>query len=148
MKKWLAGGLLLSLLWINPVAAVEPLHLIVTRIAVQNEVPVNLALAILETESGMRPNIIVGNHYGLGQVNCTTAREMGFRGNCRKLLSVDTNLIYSMQYLSLALERTNGNWCHAATLYNQGINARPRYSRYCRKVLTKAGITASAMPKR
>lgn len=39
----------------------------------------------------------------------------------------------------MALDRAQGNECHAATLYNRGIGAKPTSSGYCNKVYAAMG---------
>ena len=98
--------------------------------------PVEFALALITVESNFNP-LIRGKHgeYGLGQIKCSTAKSVGFTGNCKELFDPDTNLEYSMKYLRLALNISHDNVCHAATYYNSGIRGKPRSSAYCKKVL-------------
>lgn len=104
--------------------------------AEKHNVPKSFALALVKVESNYNPKTR-GAHgeYGLGQIKCSTARSVGFNGKCSQLLDVSTNLEYSMRYLKLALNRANGNTCHAATLYNRGLDNRPSSSKYCRVVM-------------
>lgn len=114
---------------------VAPLGQLVTVKAQQHNVPVALAHAIVTKESNFNPNALSSGNYGLGQIRCGTARGLGFQGNCRNLLDPNTNLEYSMRYLREALDRSRGDWCKAATLYNRGTNATPRRSAYCDHVM-------------
>jgi len=104
--------------------------------AEKHNVPTDFALAIIKAESNYNP-FIRGSHgeYGLGQIKCSTARSMGFQGNCDQLFDPNTNLEYSMKYLRRALDVANNNLCDAATLYNRGIDGRPKPSEYCKRVL-------------
>lgn len=104
--------------------------------AEKHNVPKSFALALVKVESNYNPQVR-GAHgeYGLGQIKCSTARSVGFNGKCSQLLDVSTNLEYSMRYLRVALDRANDNTCHAATLYNSGVDNKPRSSRYCKVVL-------------
>lgn len=102
------------------------------------EVPHNLAYSVVKVESRFQPHVIgKDGTYGLGQIKCGTAKGIGFKGECKKLLDPDTNLEYTMIYLKKALELSNGNECHAATLYNRGLMNKPKTSTYCRKVLSQ-----------
>lgn len=103
--------------------------------AVEHNIPVKLAHAIIHVESRHHPHVRHAGHYGLGQINCGTAKGIGFKGDCKALLNPDINLTYSFKYLRMALDIANNNECHAATLYQGGLGVRPRPSRYCRKVL-------------
>lgn len=116
--------------------AVSNIKNAVIIIAEKHNVPASFALALVEHESRFDPNVR-GSHgeYGLGQIKCSTARSVGFKGNCSLLLGVDTNLEYSMRYLREALNKADDNICHAATLYNRGLDNRPRSSKYCKSVL-------------
>jgi len=112
---------------------------LVADAATQHNVPKDFALALVEVESSFRPNVISQGNYGLGQIRCGTARDLGYRGKCRGLLDPKTNLNYSMEYLRLALDAAGGDKCKAAMLYNQGLYAKvgKRKSAYCRKVLAE-----------
>ena len=112
-----------------------PLGQLVAVKAQQHNVPVPLAHAIVSKESGYNPRVISKGNYGLGQIRCGTARGLGFSGSCRDLLDPNTNLTYSMRYLREALDKSRGDWCKAATLYNRGINATPRRSAYCDQII-------------
>lgn len=113
----------------------DALGRLVTAKAQQHNVPVRLAHAIVTKESNFNPRAMAQGNYGLGQIRCGTARGMGFRGPCSNLLDPETNLDYSMRYLRSALDRSNGDWCKAATLYNRGTHTRPVRSAYCDRVL-------------
>lgn len=109
---------------------------LVADVATQNKVPKDFAIALVTVESGFRPNVISQGNYGLGQIRCPTARELGFRGKCRGLLSPDVNIKYSMKYLRMALVKAKGDQCRAATLYNRGLYAKVgKRSVYCSKVM-------------
>lgn len=102
-----------------------------------HDVPYQFAHSVVKTESRFVPHVIgKDGTYGLGQIKCGTAKGIGFKGECKKLLDPDTNLEYTMIYLRKALELSNGNECHAATLYNRGLMNKPKPSTYCRKVLS------------
>jgi soluble lytic murein transglycosylase-like protein len=95
------------------------------------------AHSVVKVESRFQPHVIGhGGTYGLGQIKCGTAKGIGFRGECKKLLDPDTNLEYTMIYLRKALDLSKNDECHAATLYNRGLMNKPRPSTYCRKVLS------------
>lgn len=108
---------------------------LVTDKAQQHNVPPELAHAVVSVESGYNPKALSRGNYGLGQIRCGTAKSIGFSGSCRDLLRPEVNLEYSMIYLRQALDRSKNDWCGAATLYNSGLDNRPRASKYCRKVI-------------
>jgi soluble lytic murein transglycosylase-like protein len=96
----------------------------------------SLQEAIVHVESNGRP-WVTGRHgeIGLMQIKCSTARSVGFRGDCRNLYSAAVNLKYGAAYLAIAVKRAGGNVCHAASLYNMGVFARPRCTAYGRAVV-------------
>jgi soluble lytic murein transglycosylase-like protein len=115
------------------------LNKIVTEKAEKHSVPTQLAQAVTQTESKWQPGLRgMAGEYGLMQIKCPTARGEGFTGSCRELFDPNVNAEYGVRYLHRALERANGDWCHAATLYNRGVYAKPRRSEYCDTVTTLA----------
>ena len=111
---------------------------IVTERAEQHAVPPQLAKAVIQHESGWRPDIRgAAGEYGLMQIKCPTARGEGFRGSCRELFDPTTNAEYGVRYLRRALELTNWDWCGATTLYNRGLRSTRTHSQYCNAVLAK-----------
>lgn len=111
------------------------MHELVVRKAESNAVPPSLALAIVQVESRFNPKAYNQGNYGLGQIRCGTAKGLGQKGPCLTLFDPEVNMDYSMKYLNIALEKSNGDWCHAATLYNRGVGAKPKNSSYCTKVM-------------
>jgi len=95
-------------------------------------VPVRIALAVVRQESSFRPGVTGrAGEIGLMQIKCATARGVGYRGSCRGLYNVSTNLRYGMRYLRKALRRGS------VAYYNAGIGAKrlPRAAlRYARQV--------------
>ena len=112
---------------------------LVTLKANQHSVPPSFAHGVIKTESGYNPKAKNGSSKGLGQIQCGTARGIGFVGSCDKLYDPSTNLDYSFKYLRMALDKANNNQCHAATLYNRGLGAKATNSSYCKKVLKNSG---------
>ncbi|MGD9727382.1 MAG: transglycosylase SLT domain-containing protein [Nitrospira sp.] len=105
--------------------------------AKRHGVPVRIAIAVGIQESALDPKALGdrGASYGLMQVKCTTARELGYQGTCAGLFNPTVNAHWGCRYLRLALDR-GGVW-----LYNQGIHAkRPvkAASRYAAKVAERA----------
>ena len=114
----------------------ESIHSMVSRKAADHGVPVKFAHAIVKVESNYNPKVRgAAGEYGLGQILCGTARGVGFNGKCSELLNPETNLEYSMRYLSRGLKLADGNLCAASTFYNTGRVGKT--SPYCRKVMTK-----------
>lgn len=108
---------------------------LVTYKANQHQIPPSFAHAIIMIESTYNVKAQNGSSIGLGQIQCGTARGLGLEGKCSKLFNPETNLEYAFQYLKMAIDRANGNLCHAATLYNRGIESKAKDSSYCKKVM-------------
>ena len=79
----------------------------------------SMALAVVRQESSFNPKArgSVGE-IGLMQVKCATARSVGYKGKCKGLYNVNTNLKYGMRYLKKALKRGSVGY------YNAGIYAK------------------------
>jgi soluble lytic murein transglycosylase-like protein len=110
---------------------------LVTFKAVEYNIPIKFAHAVIHVESRYHTNLRHNGSYGLGQIKCTTAKGIGFKGDCKKLLDPETNLDYSFKYLRMALDIAKDNECHAASLYQSGLGNRPRVSSYCKLVLNR-----------
>jgi soluble lytic murein transglycosylase-like protein len=131
----------LAILWVlsvtNADAHGQAVYDQVSAAALAAGVPQILAHEIVNKESGYKPNSYYKGAYGLGQIKCNTAKQMGFKGDCKTLFDPDTNLKYSMLYLRKALERAAGDPCHAATLYNRGFSTTKTTSTYCKNITRK-----------
>lgn len=110
---------------------------LVTFKAVEHNIPLKFAHAVIHVESRYHPHVRHAGHYGLGQINCGTAKGLGFKGDCKQLLNPETNLDYSFKYLRMALDLAKDDECHAATLYQGGLGVRPRSSPYCKLVMNR-----------
>lgn len=98
--------------------------------------PKSLVNAIIHVESKGNPKAVGrAGEIGLMQIKLRTAQGLGYRGSKRGLFDPATNVRYGSAYLDLALKRARGNLCHAASLYQMGVYARPRCTSYGRKVL-------------
>jgi soluble lytic murein transglycosylase-like protein len=118
-------------------AEVADLHQLVTDKAQNNNVPTELAHAVVSVESGYNPRAFNQGSYGIAQIKCGTARGLGFTGACRRLFDPEENLTWAMLYLRAALDQAGDNYCHALTLYNQGLGTRATKGRYCRTVISR-----------
>ena len=109
---------------------------LVTIIAERHHVPFDLAHAVIYVESKYNPNVMgQKGEYGLGQIRCGTAKNMGFKGKCEELHDAKNNLEYSMAYLRYALDQTDNDICKAASYYGSGIIPKSNKTAYCRKIL-------------
>lgn len=111
---------------------------LVTKKATEYKIPVAFAQALIRTESNFKPHVRgARGEYGLGQINCNTAKKIGFKQSCDRLLDPETNLEYSFKYLRMALDKSNNDLCGAATLYSTSVDRTPGKSSYCRLVLKR-----------
>lgn len=105
--------------------------------AERHNLPPKFALAIVRLESNFQPKVRgLAGEYGLGQIKCPTARMVGFKGDCSKLLIPEINLEYSMRYLKHGYKATGGDLCRTAMFYNSGQVYKPSRapSEYCIKM--------------
>ncbi len=101
-------------------------------------VPVRLALAVVEVESGFRPNARGrAGEIGMMQIMPRTARFIGYKGRMKNLYKPSTNLKYGMKYLGKAYRLGGKSTCGAILKYNAGHGAKrmnPISREYCRRV--------------
>lgn len=116
----------------------KPYDSIISHYAVLNGVPVDLAHAVVFSESTYRPNATgaVGE-VGLMQLRMATARMVGYSGSRKGLYDPETNIKYGMKYLGKAHELGGGSTCGTILKYNAGHGAKrmnPISQQYCNKV--------------
>ncbi len=111
-------------------AALDPL---IAKYAAQYNVPLSLVHHVVNRESTYNPAARNGKHWGLMQLNPTTARTMGYRGVPSGLLDAETNLKYGVKYLAGAYMVADGDAARADRLYQSGY-----YYHAKRKGLLKA----------
>lgn len=94
-----------------------------------------LVQAIIKVESNGNPKAKGrAGEYGLMQIKCATARSVGFKGNCSRLLNPKTNVKYGTRYLNFSI-KMSPNLDTAISRYNRGVYSKFRgCSSYCRKV--------------
>jgi soluble lytic murein transglycosylase-like protein len=108
---------------------------LVTTIAERHKIPLTMAHAIVYVESKYNPRLRGQlGEYGLGQIRCSTAIAMGFKGKCDELYNPETNLEYSMLYLRYALDLSNNDACMASAFYSSGVITK-RKTAYCKQIL-------------
>lgn len=113
----------------------QGLHSMVSAAAWSEGVPEHIAHAVIRHESNYQPHLRGrAGEWGMGQIKCQTARGVGFAGSCAELRHPETNLRYSMKYLAEALRR-GGSGCAGVSLYQMGVYARPRCTRYGQQVM-------------
>jgi soluble lytic murein transglycosylase-like protein len=107
----------------------------IKRMAPAHGVPTWFALRIAKVESNYKPHVRgLAGEYGVYQMKCTTAREMGFRGNCSTLLKPEINIEFGLKHLSEAMRRSKGNLKLAASKHNGGLARRKLVAQYVAKV--------------
>ncbi|RNC93731.1 lytic transglycosylase domain-containing protein [Oceaniradius stylonematis] len=126
----------------NPVTAAvaddRPFAALIATHAAANDVPVDLAHAVVYSESSYRPNARgAAGEIGLMQIRLGTARMLGYTGSAKGLYDPETNIRYGMKYLGGAHDLAGGSTCGTILRYNAGHAARrmnPVSQRYCNKV--------------
>ena len=116
----------------------RPYEDIIKKHAVDNNIPVDLAHAVIKTESNYNKNARGrAGEIGLMQIKLSTARGLGYRGTAKALYEPQTNIKYGMKYLGLAHELSGGNMCTTILKYNAGHAAKRMNkvsANYCTKV--------------
>jgi soluble lytic murein transglycosylase-like protein len=101
-------------------------------------VPVRLALAVCQVESGCRHGLTgAAGEKGAFQIKPATARMLGYSGPA-SALSGSTGLYWGMRHLALAW-RGCGTFAGAAKRHNAGLGASCKGSGYSAKVVRLAG---------
>lgn len=92
----------------------------IERAAAENDIPSELAYAVVRVESHYNPKAKGSGVYGLSQIQPATARSLGFSGQTSDLYDPETNLRYGMKYLAGAWQKSGGDICGAAMKYKGG----------------------------
>jgi soluble lytic murein transglycosylase-like protein len=102
--------------------AVSPSSLdgLIARYSAHYDVPESLVRRVIVRESGYNPKARNGPYYGLMQISYATAQSMGYRGPASGLLDAETNLKYSVKYLSGAYLVGGNNADQAVRNYSRG----------------------------
>lgn len=122
-----------TLLAVTPACASD-VDALLNDAAQRHNIPPKIIRAVAQIESTKRCGLTGGHHRGIMQVSRATAKEVGYPWpfkNCFE--EIEAGAIY----LRKALDR-GGEGCAGVSLYNMGINARPRCTDYGRKVMREA----------
>lgn len=114
---------------------------LIARHASENELPFELADAVVRIESRYNAGARNGPHLGLTQLNLQTARSLGYKGDAAGLLDPETNLRYGLKYLAQAYRLAGGDTCGTILRYQAGHRAQTMTKAslaYCAKVKTIA----------
>ena len=112
----------------------EQYHALIARYAAENGVPLPLAHAVIEKESGYNAKAAGRGTVGLMQIKPATARGIGYNGPTDALFEPATNLEWGMKYLGGAYKLGGGDTCGAALRYQGGHRATKQTAmtrRYC-----------------
>ncbi|MEO0635702.1 MAG: transglycosylase SLT domain-containing protein [Pseudomonadota bacterium] len=116
----------------------KPYEALIRKHAKANNVPVDLALAVVQIESSFNPKARgAAGEVGLMQIKPATARGMGYSGLTRALYNPETNIKWGMKYLGGARAKSDGSVCGTILKYNAGHYAKRMNkisANYCRKV--------------
>lgn len=123
----------------KPVASsAKPYDALIRKYAAEHGVPVDLAHAVVFTESSYNASARgAAGEIGLMQLRLATARGMGYSGSAKALYDPATNIKYGMKYLGKAHSLAAGNTCGTILRYNAGHYAKsmnPISANYCSKV--------------
>ena len=121
-----------TLLAVTPACAAD-VDFLLNEAAERHDIPPDIMRAVAEVESSKRCGLIDGYHRGIMQVSRPTAKEVGYPWPFKSCADeIEAGAIYLKRALVIG-----GNGCAGISLYNMGINARPRCTSYGRKVLFK-----------
>ena len=112
---------------------------LISRYAAEEGVPVALAHAVIQKESGYNARATGRGTIGLMQIKPATAAGIGFRGSAAELYDPETNIRWGMKYLGGAYKLGGGDIC-GTTLRYQGGHRATRHSAMTRNYC--AGIKA------
>ena len=114
--------------------------LLIAKHARANNVPVDLARAVVKHESGFRAGVTGrAGEIGLMQIKLSTARGMGYKGTAKGLYEPATNLRWGMKYLGKARQLSGGSECGTLSRYNGGHGTKRMIRGYCSKVKLAKG---------
>ena len=126
----------------------RPYDALIARYAAEYGVPVQLAHAVVEKESGYNAKATGRGTVGLMQIKPATARGIGYTGSTAGLYDPATNLRWGMKYLGTAYELGGGDICGTALRYQGGHRATrstPMTQKYCaqlKAIMAKNGAGA------
>jgi soluble lytic murein transglycosylase-like protein len=116
--------------------AMQRYSAIIANHALANDVPLDLALAVVKHESRFDADATgQAGEIGLMQIMLSTARGMGYEGSVSKLYEPAPNIRGGMKYLGKARELAGGSECGTLSKYNGGHGTTRLIRGYCSKVI-------------
>lgn len=118
---------------------------LIASYAEENGVPLPLAHAVVQLESGYDPQARGRGTVGLMQIKPATARGIGYQGPSNALYDPATNLRWGMKYLGGAYKLGGGETCATALRYQGGHRATRMSAtsrRYCaelKRIMARGG---------
>ena len=92
--------------------------------------------ATIEIESGGRPTATgTSGEFGLMQLMCPTAEQVGFSGACENLFVPKVNILFGAKYLAWQSRRYGGNLEKVFSAYNAGT-ATSKNRQYVNKAMS------------
>lgn len=105
----------------SPYARVTRWDEYILPVAQNTQVHPAVIAAVIEVESDGRPSIRgTAGEFGLMQLKCETARDMGFVWDCKRLYQPELNILYGSKYLAYQTKRYGGNLRMVLSAYNAG----------------------------
>ena len=101
-------------------ALAGPQDELIARHAAANGVPEHLVRRVIRIESRGNAASVYRGNYGLMQIRLATARGVGYSGEAKGLLDLDTNLTYAVKYLAGAYRAAGCDADRAVRYYQRG----------------------------
>lgn len=117
----------------QPVYALASLQSVIQKHALAEGVPLELAHAIVRSESRFNPNVTNAGAQGLMQIKLQAAQSVGYHGTEAGLLDADTNVRFGMRYLGRIYQLAKGDVCRTIAIYRSGNPASASDQAYCAK---------------
>ena len=115
--------------------AIQRYSAIISNHALANDIPLDLALAVVAHESRFDADATgQAGEIGLMQIKLSTARDMGYEGSAAELYEPANNIRWGMKYLGKARELAGGSECGTLSRYNGGHGTKRMIRSYCSKV--------------
>lgn len=99
----------------------------VQRVELEHNIPHGLLYAMAKVESGLKPHKVTKNDgpgkrtsYGFLQIQEPSAKQVGFRGKPKDLLTPEVNIYFGAAYLSWLIKQTKGDVPRALNCWNAG----------------------------